>query len=65
MKILVIGSNGREHALAAKYSQSKKTDIVFIAPGNGLTDYKTKKSKMFKLPWKILMPWSSLRRKKR
>lgn len=45
MKVLVIGSNGREHALAAKYSESKETDIVFIAPGNGLTDYKTKKIK--------------------
>lgn len=45
MKILVIGSNGREHALAVKYSESAKTDIIFIAPGNGLTDYKTKKIK--------------------
>lgn len=45
MKVLVIGSNGREHALAAKYSQSKKTDVIFIAPGNGLTNYKTKKIK--------------------
>ncbi|MDO8583508.1 MAG: phosphoribosylamine--glycine ligase [bacterium] len=43
MKILVIGSNGREHALATKYSESKKADVVFIAPGNGLTDYKTEK----------------------
>lgn len=45
MKVLVIGSNGREHALAVKYSQSKKTDVIFIVPGNGLTDYKTKKIK--------------------
>lgn len=45
MKVLVIGSNGREHALAVKYSESKKTDVIFIAPGNGLTDYKTKKIK--------------------
>lgn len=45
MKVLVIGSNGREHALAVKYSESKKTDVIFIAPGNGLTNYKTKKIK--------------------
>lgn len=50
MKILVIGSNGREHALAKKYSESEKTDIVFIAPGNGLTDYKTKKIKNVPIP---------------
>lgn len=50
MKVLVIGSNGREHALAVKYSESKKTDIVFIAPGNGLTDYETKKIKNLEIP---------------
>lgn len=45
MKILVIGSNGREHALAKKYEESKKTDVVFIAPGNGLTDFASEKIK--------------------
>lgn len=34
MKILVVGSGGREHVLAEKYSQSKKVDVVFVAPGN-------------------------------
>lgn len=34
MKILVIGSGGREHALCWKISQSKKTDKIFCAPGN-------------------------------
>ena len=29
MKILVIGQGGREHALAWKLSQSKKSEIVF------------------------------------
>ena len=37
MKILVIGQGGREHALAWKLSQSKKSKIVFVAPGNGGT----------------------------
>ena len=35
MRILVIGSGGREHALAWKIKQSKLADKVFCAPGNG------------------------------
>lgn len=34
MKILVIGSGGREHALVWKLTQSEKTPTVFCAPGN-------------------------------
>ncbi len=34
MKILLIGSGGRENALAWKLAQSKKVDQLFIAPGN-------------------------------
>jgi phosphoribosylamine--glycine ligase len=37
MKILVIGSGGREHALAWKLAQSPKVSQVFVAPGNGGT----------------------------
>ncbi|MGO1469185.1 MAG: phosphoribosylamine--glycine ligase [Tissierella sp.] len=37
MKILVIGSGGREHALCWKISQSKKVKEIFCAPGNGGT----------------------------
>lgn len=37
MKILVIGSGGREHALAWKLAQSRRTQIVYVAPGNGGT----------------------------
>lgn len=37
MNILLLGSGGREHALAWKISQSKKTDKIFIAPGNAGT----------------------------
>ena len=36
-KILVVGSGGREHALAWKLSQSNQTDIVYVAPGNAGT----------------------------
>lgn len=35
MRVLVIGSGGREHALIWKISQSKLVDKVFCAPGNG------------------------------
>ncbi|WP_077197472.1 phosphoribosylamine--glycine ligase [Prevotella ihumii] len=39
MNILLLGSGGREHALAWKISQSKKCSKLFIAPGNaGTTD---------------------------
>jgi len=34
MKILVIGSGGREHALAWKLAQSAHTEKLFCAPGN-------------------------------
>ena len=37
MKILVVGSGGREHALAWKLAQSPRVQIVHIAPGNGGT----------------------------
>ena len=37
MKILVIGSGGREHALAWKIAQSDRVKRVFVAPGNGGT----------------------------
>lgn len=37
MKILVIGSGGREHALAWKYTESASCEAVFIAPGNAGT----------------------------
>ncbi len=35
MKVLVIGSGGREHALAWKIQQSPRVSRVFCAPGNG------------------------------
>ncbi len=37
MKLLVIGSGGREHALAWKLAQSPRVKKVFVAPGNGGT----------------------------
>ncbi len=37
MNVLVIGSGGREHALAWKVSQSAQVETVFVAPGNAGT----------------------------
>ncbi|MBP5319082.1 MAG: phosphoribosylamine--glycine ligase [Paludibacteraceae bacterium] len=37
MNILLLGSGGREHALAWKIAQSKRTDKLFVAPGNAGT----------------------------
>ncbi|MDR3319851.1 MAG: phosphoribosylamine--glycine ligase [Desulfovibrio sp.] len=38
MRILVIGSGGREHALVWKLGQSPLADKIFVAPGNGGTE---------------------------
>ena len=37
MKVLVVGSGGREHALCWKISQSKDCEALYCAPGNGGT----------------------------
>jgi phosphoribosylamine--glycine ligase len=37
MKLLVIGSGGREHALAWKLAQSPRIQKIYVAPGNGGT----------------------------
>ena len=37
MKILIIGSGGREHALAWKASKSTLVEQVYVAPGNAGT----------------------------
>lgn len=38
MKILIIGSGGREHALAWRVAQSANIESVFVAPGNAGTE---------------------------
>ena len=41
MKILIIGSGGREHALAWKVAQSEQAERVYVAPGNAGTALET------------------------
>ncbi len=37
MKVLIIGSGGREHALGWKVAQNPNVETIFIAPGNAGT----------------------------
>ena len=40
MKVLIVGSGGREHAIAWKVAQSEKVDKIYCAPGNaGISEY--------------------------
>ncbi|HWS75790.1 MAG TPA: phosphoribosylamine--glycine ligase [Quisquiliibacterium sp.] len=42
MKLLVVGSGGREHALAWRLAQSERVHRVWVAPGNGGTAHESK-----------------------
>lgn len=42
MKVLLIGSGGREHAIAWKLSESPLVDSIYCAPGNGGTERENK-----------------------
>ena len=65
MNILLLGSGGREHAIAWKIAQSPKVDQLFIAPGNAGTalvgtnvnikadDFLLSRN----LPWQIISVW--------
>ena len=37
MKILVVGSGGREHAIAWRLAQDDRVETVYVAPGNAGT----------------------------
>ena len=60
MNVLVVGSGGREHALAEKAAQSAGVETVFVAPGNaGTATEKTYKMWLSMLAtllhWQILL----------
>ena len=42
MNVLILGSGGRENALAWKIRESKKVDNLFVAPGNAGTELLTR-----------------------
>ncbi len=42
MKVLIIGSGGREHALAWRVAQSAQVETVYVAPGNAGTGLEQK-----------------------
>jgi Phosphoribosylamine-glycine ligase len=42
MRVLVIGSGGREHAIAWKVAQNSGVEVVYCAPGNGGTFFEKK-----------------------
>ncbi|GAA0179786.1 phosphoribosylamine--glycine ligase [Clostridium sediminicola] len=42
MKILIVGSGGREHAIAWNISQNKDVEKIYVAPGNGGTQLENK-----------------------
>ena len=52
MNVLVIGSGGREHALAWKSAQSSEVEKVFVAPGNAGTASESMTLRV----WQILPP---------
>ena len=41
-KLLLVGSGGREHAIAWKLAQSDKVEKIYVAPGNGGTAIENK-----------------------
>lgn len=47
MNILIIGSGGREHAIAAAYAKSKRVKNVFVVPGNDFMEETSQKIHVF------------------
>ena len=53
MKVLIVGSGGREHAIAMSAAKSSKVDKMYCAPGNaGIAEYAECKWKSHSRRWK-------------
>jgi phosphoribosylamine--glycine ligase/phosphoribosylformylglycinamidine cyclo-ligase len=50
IRILLLGSGGREHALVWKLAQSNLVDRIYVCPGNGGTSGEPKTSNLDHLP---------------
>ena len=61
MRIAIIGSGGREHAICHKISQSKKVSKIFCLPGNGGTNKIAENVKINIKNFKVLKIILSLR----
>ena len=60
MKILIVGSGGREHAIAASVAKSPKADKIYCAPGNaGIAEY----AECVEIGAMELINWRHLQRK--
>ncbi len=55
-KVLLIGSGGREHAIAWKLAQSEDVGRVLVAPGNAGTATSGKVSNVGKFP-RLIIRW--------
>ena len=51
MRVLIVGSGGREHALAWKVASSARVARVFVAPGNAGTQQEAKCENPGRWPW--------------
>ena len=60
MKLLVIGSGGREHALAWKLARSPRVSRVFVAPGNAGT---AREDGLANVPATTIPEWIALARR--
>ena len=58
MKVLVIGSGGREHALAWKLAQAERVSKVFVMPGNGGTANEARLENLPNMDWPTLSQWA-------